>query len=198
LKNFCARECQEATRIKRRRSGSDHRDHRFVKCARVGFVVTSRGRGVKGFTMDASTKPSRSSVTSSVTPLDRLAPYVLSILRIMAALLFLEHGLSKFFGFPSANGPHPQPFELEWFAALIEFGGGILLTLGLFTRAAAFIMSGEMAIGYFLFHAPQGFYPILNHGEAAILYCFVFLYLVFVGAGPLSLDALLRKGRRMG
>ncbi len=124
--------------------------------------------------------------------LARIAPYVLSLLRIMAALLFLQHGLSKFFGFPSANGPHPTAlFDLEWFAALIEFGGGVLLTLGLFTRVVALVASGEMAIGYFLFHAPQNFYPALNHGELAIMFCFVFLYLIFAGAGPLSLDALI-------
>ena len=127
------------------------------------------------------------------------APYVLSILRIMAALLFMEHGLSKFFGFPSHTAPAPALFDLEWFSALIEFGGGVLLALGLFTRVAALIMSGEMAIGYFLFHAPQGFYPYLNHGELAIMYCFVFLYFVFAGAGPLSLDTLIwRNVRRPG
>jgi putative oxidoreductase len=87
-------------------------------------------------------------------------------------------------------------FSMVWFAALIELVGGILVALGLFTRVAAFIMSGQMAVGYFLFHAPQSFFPIVNRGDAAILYCFVFLYLVFSGAGPLSLDALLWKGRR--
>ncbi len=122
---------------------------------------------------------------------------MLSILRIMAALLFLEHGLSKFFGFPARTMAAPALFDMEWFAAAIEFGGGILLTLGLFTRPVALIMSGEMAIGYFLFHAPDGFYPYLNHGELAVMYCFVFFYFVFAGAGPLSLDALLWrwKGR---
>ena len=121
--------------------------------------------------------------------LARIAPYVLSLLRIMAALLFLQHGLSA--------GPHPTAlFDLEWFAALIEFGGGVLLTLGLFTRVAALVASGEMAIGYFLFHAPQSFYPALNRGELAIMFCFVFLYLVFAGAGPLSLDALIRGNAR--
>jgi putative oxidoreductase len=138
--------------------------------------------------------PGQSAAASLTATLDRLAPYVLSILRIMAALLFLQHGLSKFFGFPQAMEPFPV-FSMEWFAALIEFAGGLLVTLGLFTRAAALIMSGEMAIGYFLFHAPQGFFPILNHGDAAILYCFVFLYLVFAGGGPWSLDALLWKER---
>jgi putative oxidoreductase len=143
--------------------------------------------------MNDSTSLTDSSEAASLAGgLARISPYVLSLLRIMAALLFLQHGLSKFFGFPSANGPHPTAlFDLEWFAALIEFGGGVLLTLGLFTRVVAFVASGEMAIGYFLFHAPQNFYPALNHGELAIMFCFVFLYLIFASAGPLSLDALI-------
>ena len=142
-----------------------------------------------------SVSPARSSSLSSTTSLERIAPCVLSILRIMAALLFLEHGASKFFGFPSAAAPHPDLFDMEWFAAAIEFTGGILLTLGLFSRAAAFIMSGEMAVAYFLVHAPGSFYPYVNHGELAVLYCFVFFYLVFAGPGPLSLDAILWKRR---
>ena len=143
--------------------------------------------------MNDSTSLTDSSEAASLAGgLARISPCVLSLLRIMAALLFLQHGLSKFFGFPSANGPHPTAlFDLEWFAALIEFGGGVLLTLGLFTRVVAFVASGEMAIGYFLFHAPQNFYPALNHGELAIMFCFVFLYLIFAGAGPLSLDTLI-------
>jgi putative oxidoreductase len=123
--------------------------------------------------------------------LTRVAPYILSILRIVAALLFLQHGLSKFFGFPSPNAPHPALFDLEWFSALIEAAGGILLALGLFSRVAALIMSGEMAVGYFLIHAPHSFYPYINKGELAVLYCFVFFYFVFAGPGPLSLDALI-------
>jgi putative oxidoreductase len=146
--------------------------------------------------MDASTSLTGSSHAASSLSLGRIAPYVLSLLRIMAALLFVEHGLSKFFGFPSATAPHPTPFDLEWFSAVIELVGGVLLTLGLFTRVAALIMSGEMAVGYFLVHAPKSFYPYLNGGELAIMYCFVFFYLVFAGAGPLSLDALIwRKDR---
>ena len=133
------------------------------------------------------------SAASPASPLERAAPYVLSVLRIIAALLFLQHGLSKFFGFPSPNAPHPELFDMEWFAAAIEFVGGILVALGLFTRAAAFIMSGQMAIAYFFVHAPTSFYPYVNHGELAVLYCFVFFYLVFAGPGPLSLDALLRR-----
>jgi putative oxidoreductase len=148
--------------------------------------------------MDASTSLTGSSTAASSTGLARIAPYVLSLLRIMAALLFMEHGLSKFFGFPSANAPHPTLFDLEWFSAVIELVGGVLLTLGLFTRFAALIMSGEMAVGYFLVHAPKSFYPYLNGGELAIMYCFVFFYLVFAGAGPLSFDALIfGRNRRL-
>ena len=113
----------------------------------------------------------------------RVAPYVLSIDRVIIGLLFMAHGTSKLFGFPtSMNGP--DPFTLLWFAGVIEVGGGALLALGLWTRLAAFIMSGEMAIGYFMSHAPQGFFPIANRGEAAVLYCLIFLYFAFAGGGP--------------
>jgi putative oxidoreductase len=130
---------------------------------------------------------------ASASVFDRVAPYILSLLRIIAALLFLQHGLSKFFGFPTPFGQPIVLFDIEWFSALIEFAGGILLALGLFSRFAALIMSGQMAVGYFLFHAPQNFYPVINHGELAILYCFVFIYVVFAGPGPISLDALIWK-----
>jgi putative oxidoreductase len=136
----------------------------------------------------------RSSARATAATLHALSPYLLSVLRIIAALLFLEHGLSRLFGFPSPL-PTPALFTMYWFAGAIELAGGALLLTGLFTRAAAFIMSGEMAIAYFLSHAPRGFFPILNNGDGAILYCFVFLYLVFAGAGPWSLDALWRRRR---
>ncbi len=137
--------------------------------------------------------PSRSFVPSPPATSDRLAAYVLSILRIIVALLFLQHGLSKLFGFPSPMTP--PLWTMEWFSGVIEFAAGVLLTLGLFTRPVAFIASGEMAVGYFMFHAPRSFFPALNGGDAAILYCFVFLYLVFAGAGPWSLDALWQRER---
>jgi len=123
-----------------------------------------------------------------------IAPHILSLLRIVVGLLFLEHGSSHLFGFPQAQALAPA-FSLNWFAGAIEFVGGILVTLGLFTRPAAFIMSGEMAFAYILSHAPHGFFPILNRGDGAILYCFIFFYLAFAGAGPWSLDALLKHDR---
>jgi putative oxidoreductase len=109
----------------------------------------------------------------------------------MVALLFLEHGLAKLFGFPQQPTPPPELFSLAWFSGAIELLGGALAAVGLFTRAAAFIMSGEMAVGYFMAHAPQSFFPLINRGDGAILYCFIFLYLFFAGPGPWSLDALI-------
>jgi putative oxidoreductase len=117
------------------------------------------------------------------------APRALSVLRIVAALTFMEHGLSKLFGFPvwPANGG-PAAFTLLWFAAIIEALGGLLLALGLFARPVAFIMSGEMAIGYWMAHAPKSFFPLINGGDAAVLYCFVFLYIAAAGGGAWSVD----------
>ena len=116
-------------------------------------------------------------------------PRMLSILRIMTGLLFMEHGMSKLFNYPPGN-LHPSFLTLLWFAGVLECFGGALVVLGLFTRVVAFLLSGEMAIAYFMVHAPQGFFPLLNHGEAAVLYCFVFLYLCFAGGGEWSLDRL--------
>jgi putative oxidoreductase len=124
------------------------------------------------------------------TAFDLYRPYMLSILRIVVGLLFLQHGTAKMFNFPP-QGDMPAFPKPEWFAGRIELVGSALLILGLFTRPAAFILSGEMAFAYFMSHRPRGFFPLLNGGEAAVLFCFVFLYLVFAGGGPLSLDALL-------
>jgi putative oxidoreductase len=122
------------------------------------------------------------------------APVVRSIVRIVVALMFLEHGMSRLFGFPSPL-PTPALFSIYWFAGAIELTGGILLALGLFSRLAALLMSGEMAAAYFISHAPHSFFPILNRGDSAILYCFVFLYIAFAGPGPWSLDALIWRKR---
>ena len=122
---------------------------------------------------------------------------VLAVLRIMTALLFLQHGLAKFFAFPHVQMfDNLQRFSLPWFGGLIEIVGGVLLLVGLFTRPVAFILSGEMAIAYFWSHAPRGFFPILNAGELAIVYCFLFLYFVFSGPGAWSVDGLIGKNAR--
>jgi putative oxidoreductase len=129
--------------------------------------------------------------------LDRYQPQVLSILRIMAGLLFLSAGLQKWFGFPvvNPNFANITLFSMLGCAGLIEMIGGALVTAGLFTRAAAFIMSGEMAVAYWYYanRPARGFMPIQNGGTVEVLFCFVFLYLIFAGAGPWSIDALRRK-----
>lgn len=126
--------------------------------------------------------------------LNSWSPRVLDVLRIVTALLFMAHGLMKIFHFPEAMAEAPDPLPpLIVVAAWMEIVGGVLLVLGLFTRLVAFLTSGEMAIAYFMYHAGQSFYPILNNGESAILFCFIFLYLVFAGPGPWSLDAVVRK-----
>lgn len=121
------------------------------------------------------------------------APRVLSIVRIVAALIFMAHGTQKLFGFPPSDRAGPELFSLLGLAGVLEFVGGILLVLGLFTRPVAFILSGQMAVAYWMAHAPRSFFPILNGGDAAILYCFVFLYLVFAGGGAWSLDNAMRS-----
>jgi len=122
-------------------------------------------------------------------------PRVLSLLRIVAGLLFLEHGTQKLFGFPFPAGSNPGPalFTLMWFQGCIEVAGGFLIVLGLFTRPVAFILSGDMAFAYFMSHFPKSFFPLLSGGDGASLYCFVFLYLALAGGGPWSLDAARRR-----
>ena len=121
-------------------------------------------------------------------------PRVLSILRIIAGFLFLWHGSQKLFGFPpSQSGGGATGLMLV--AGVLEFFGGLLLLLGLFTRPVAFILSGLMAAAYFMAHAPGGFLPIVNKGEPAVIYCFVFLYFAFAGGGAWSLDNLIWKDK---
>lgn len=118
-------------------------------------------------------------------------PPMLALLRVVTALLFIEHGTAKLFGFPA----DPQMagiklFSLMGVAGLLEVVGGALILIGLFTRPTAFVLAGFMAVAYFMAHAPQSFYPMLNMGDAAILYCFIFLYLMVAGPGSWSIDSL--------
>jgi putative oxidoreductase len=123
------------------------------------------------------------------------SPRLLSVLRIVAGLLFMCHGGQKLFNCP----PAAQPMNIPIFsfpagiAGILEFFGGLFIVLGLFTRPVAFILSGQMAVAYFMVHAPQNFWPIINKGELAVLYCFVWLYFAAAGPGPWSLDYLLRR-----
>ena len=125
-----------------------------------------------------------------------LEPFARSLLRIVAGFTFSMHGMQKLLGLFGGMGGRggTAPFgSLPWIAGGLEMIGGLLLILGLFTSPVAFILCGEMAVAYFKAHFPQGFIPLVNHGELAVLYCFVFLYLCTAGAGPLSLDSLVRK-----
>jgi len=114
-------------------------------------------------------------------------------LRIVTALLFLEHGTSKILSFPPTAGSNPDIWSLLWVAGWIELLGGLLLLGGLWTRWVAFLLAGEMAVAYWTVHAPKSVFPVLNGGEAAILFCFIFLLLVATGPGSWSLDSVLRK-----
>jgi putative oxidoreductase len=119
----------------------------------------------------------------------------LAILRIMTGLMFMTAGTTKLFGFPTPPMQMPplEPMSQIWIGAWMEVVGGALIALGLFTRPTAFLLSGEMAVAYFQFHAPQGFFPITNRGDGAVLYCFIFLYLVAAGSGSWSLDRLIAR-----
>ncbi|HUF85914.1 MAG TPA: DoxX family protein [Thermohalobaculum sp.] len=121
------------------------------------------------------------------------APASLSVLRCVAGLIFMAHGTQKLLGFPAAEHV-TEAFSLSWFAGAIELICGALIAVGFLTRPAAFVSSGTMALAYWIAHAPQDFFPVNNGGDAAILYCFVFLYLVFAGPGPWSVDAVRRRG----
>jgi putative oxidoreductase len=124
------------------------------------------------------------------TVLAQWAPRMLSILRIMTGLLFFEHGTAKLLAFPATGNPGPPLASLYGVQGVIEIVGGILMVLGLLTRPVAFILAGDMAVAYFMVHAPKAVYPMLNSGDAAILYCFIFLFLFFAGGGPWSVDEM--------
>lgn len=125
-----------------------------------------------------------------MTVLKPYKPQLLSVLRIMSGLLFLQHGTTKYLGLPPTQMTGASPFTMGGAAGVIELVGGVLLVIGLLTRPTAFILSGTMAVAYFYAHAPQGFYPILNGGELAALYCFVFLYIAAAGGGAWSVDRM--------
>lgn len=123
-------------------------------------------------------------------------PRLLSVLRIVAGFLLMQHGMQKLLGLPAPMPTGTVPLlSLFGFVGVLELGGGLLLLLGLFTRPVAFVLSGLLAAAYFMAHAPQGFWPLLNQGELAALYSFVFLYLAVAGGGAWALDRLLRRGR---
>jgi putative oxidoreductase len=124
--------------------------------------------------------------------LDRVSKYwpeALSIVRIVVGLLFLEHGTSKIFGFPTPATAQPVMWSLHWVQGVIELAGGALFTIGLFTRPVAFILAGDMAVAYFMAHAPKNFFPLLNGGDGAILYCFIFLLYFVAGPGRRAIGA---------
>lgn len=118
----------------------------------------------------------------------RWTPTALALLRIVTALLFIEHGTSKLIGWPSTDMPMPPAGSLLWIGGVLEVVGGLLILVGFLTRPVALILAGEMAVAYFMFHAPESFYPIQNGGDAAILFCFVFLFLTAAGPGRWSVD----------
>lgn len=133
----------------------------------------------------------------NATTLDRWAPNALAVLRIVTALIFMLHGTQKLFGFPAPpQSGLPPLLSLFGIGAILELAGGLLLLIGLFTRPVAFLLAGEMAVAYWMFHAPQSLYPVLNGGDAAILYCFVFLLFVFTGPGTWSVDGHSAEGPR--
>jgi putative oxidoreductase len=125
--------------------------------------------------------------------LQRFRPYVLSLLRVISALVLFSYGTQKILGFPTADKV-PPAYSLSWTAGMLELIVGFALLIGFYSRAAAFVLSGLMAFAYFLSHFPRGFYPAQNGGVAAILFCFIFLYLAVSGPGPFSVDAV-RRGR---
>ena len=132
--------------------------------------------------------------TNMMEKMTAWAPRALSVLRIIAGLMIIQHGMAKVIGFPTVPAfANLQLMSLIGAAGIIELIGGALLVVGLFTQPVAFVLSGEMAVAYFMSHAPKGFFPLVNGGTLAIMYCFAFLYLATAGAGPWSVDAAMKK-----
>jgi putative oxidoreductase len=162
-------------------------------------VINNGGRDYMRSDGTSFAEPPKGSSMATSTDLARFQPVLLAALRIVAGVLFLSHGLVKLVGFPPGAAPGQQELlSVMGAGAVIEVVTGALITLGLFTRAAAFIASGEMAVGYWMFHAPHSLYPAVNGGDAAILFCFIFLYIVAAGAGAFSLERLLRNSATTG
>ena len=132
-------------------------------------------------------------MASGLSAWTSLRPHLLSALRIVTGLLFLQHGTTKLLGFPHTDFSGIPITSVFGIAGVLELVGGALIVLGLFTRPVAFILAGEMAIAYFMAHAPSNFFPIINQGELAVLFCFTFLYLSAAGGGPWSADAIIPK-----
>lgn len=126
---------------------------------------------------------------------ERWAPYAVGLLRIITALLFLEHGTSKILSWPLTSMSGPSMWSLFWVAGVVELIGSSMILVGLFTRWVALLLAGEMAIGYWMIHAQQSAFPLINHGEAAVLFCFIFLLLVATGPGKWSIDAIIARNR---
>ena len=164
----------------------ERREHKEGKVLLCGLIIPRAH-------LDRSFMASQTgcAMTNTNSCCAKISPYLLSIMRIVIAILIMQHGGQKLFGF--AGGHKVEINSLLGLAGILELFGGALIFLGLLTRPAAFILSGEMAVAYFKVHAPGGFWPVENHGELAVAYCFVFLYLAAAGAGPLSVDALRKK-----
>ena len=126
---------------------------------------------------------------------ERWAPYAVAVLRIVTALLFLQHGMTKILSYPMSSASGPPQWSVLWAAGMLELVGSLFLLVGLFSRPVAFLLAGEMAIAYWMVHAPRGPFPMLNDGEGAILFCFVFLLFVATGAGRWSIDAIIARNR---
>ena len=158
------------------------------------YLSTRNARKAAVFT--PSTGKTMTSKFGATAKWQSWTPYLLSALRIITAFCFMQHGMMKLFAFPKGMGPENSTAVMWtqiWFAGVFEaFGDGLML-LGLFTRPVAFLLSGEMAVTYFQFHASRGFWPAMNGGEVAVLFCFIWLFISAAGGGPLSVDAMLKK-----